>query len=206
MKKALGWALLPVMFLALSTLAQANDWSKVRVYRAGYEQGYRDGMVRGYGTATAASAAENTTTAKTPATPNGWGIRENTRKAIARDSRPLTTIMVTADSHVAIRDTPAGYPGGYLSNGYWGGSDYRDYGRGRYDHDLAYERSMDRGYLKGLEKGREDFRKHRDYDPARHKQYRNADDGYKSSYGDRRHYEADYRRAFEDGYRQAYRP
>ena len=65
---------------------------------------------------------------------------------------------------------------------------------------------MDRGYLKGLEKGREDFRKHRDFDPARHKQYRNADDGYKSSYGDRRNYEAGYRRAFEDGYRQAYRP
>jgi hypothetical protein len=39
-----------------------------------------------------------------------------------------------------------------------------------------------------MEKGREDYRKHRDYDPSRHTQYRNADDGYKPSYGDRRDY------------------
>jgi hypothetical protein len=65
---------------------------------------------------------------------------------------------------------------------------------------------MDRGYHDGLEKGREDCRKDRDYDPSRHKKYRNADDGYKSSYGDRRDYEAGYRRGFEEGYRLAYRP
>src|SRR5512135_3716025 len=47
MKRVLGCALLPVMFLALSALAQADSWSKEQVYRAGYEQGYRDAMVRG---------------------------------------------------------------------------------------------------------------------------------------------------------------
>jgi len=195
MKKALGWALLPAMFLTLSTLAQANDWSKVRVYRAGYEQGYRDGVVRGeHGYREDAGYAR-------------WmghkgeykkGYREGFQAAYHGNGHGR---FARRDPRYAGR-----HPGGYLSNGYWGGSDYRDYGRGRFDHDLAYERGMDRGYLKGLEKGREDFRKHRDFDPARHKQYRNADDGYKSSYGDRRNYEAGYRRAFEDGYRQAYRP
>jgi len=195
MKKALGWALLPAMFLTLSTLAQANDWSKVRVYRAGYEQGYRDGVVRGeHGYREDAGYAR-------------WmghkgeykkGYREGFQAAYHGNGHGR---FARRDPRYAGR-----HPGGYLSNGYWGGSDYRDYGRGRFDHDLAYERGMDRGYLKGLEKGREDFRKHRDFDPARHKQYRNADDGYKSSYGDRRNYEAGYRRAFEDGYRQSYRP
>jgi hypothetical protein len=195
MKKALGWALLPVMFLALSTLAQANDWSKVRVYRAGYEQGYHDGMVRGEH-----GYREDAGYAKWMGHKGEYkkGYREGFQAAYYDNGHGR---FARRDPRSAGRN-----PGGYLSNGYWGGSDYRDYGRGRYDHDLAYERGMDRGYLKGLEKGREDFRKHRDYDPARHKQYRNADDGYKSSYGDRRHYEADYRRAFEDGYRQAYRP
>jgi hypothetical protein len=195
MKKALGWALLPAMFLTLSTLAQANDWSKVRVYRAGYEQGYRAGMVRGeHGYREDAGYAK-------------WmGHRGEYKKGYREGFQ--AAYQGNAHGRFARRDPRyAGrHPGGYLSNGYWGGSDYRDYGRGRFDHDLAFERGMDRGYLKGLEKGREDFRKHRNSDPARHKQYRDADDGYKSSYGDRRNYEAGYRRAFEDGYRQAYRP
>ena len=195
MKKALGWALLPVMFLALSTLAQADDWSKVQVYRAGFEQGYRDGMVRGEH-----GYREDAGYAKWMGHKGEYqkGYREGFQAAYYDNGH----------GRFAPRDTryAGSYPGGHLSNGYWGGGDYRDYGRGRYDRDLAYERGTDRGYLKGLEKGREDFRNHRDYDPARHRQYRNADDGYKSSYGDRRDYEAGYRRAFEDGYRQAYRP
>jgi hypothetical protein len=182
------------MFLALSALAQANSWSKEQVYRAGYEQGYRDAMVRG-----------------------DHGYRDDSGYAKWMGHKGDYKKGYREGFQVGYYDNGHGgfgerypryartYPGGYPGNGYWGGSDYRDYGRGRSGYGPAYERSMDRGYHEGMDRGREDFQKHRDYDPSRHKRYRNADDGYKSSYGDRRDYEAGYRRAFEDGYRQAYR-
>ncbi len=182
------------MFLALSASAQAKSWSKEQVYRAGYEQGYRDAMARGdHGYRDDSGYA------------NWMGHKGDYRKGYHEGFQ----VGHYDDGHGrfaeryprSARTDPGGYPG----NGYWGGNDYRDYGRGHNGYGLSYERGMDRGYHEGMDKGREDFRKHREYDPSRHKQYRNADDGYKSSYGDRQDYEAGYRRAFEDGYRQAYR-
>lgn len=62
-----------------------------------------------------------------------------------------------------------------------------------------------RGYEDGLQKGREDARGNRDFDPVRHSWYRNANRGYDNNDGSRERYRVIYREAFEDGYQNAYR-
>src|SRR5512139_2192685 len=85
----------------------------------------------------------------------------------------------------------SGYPGGYSSYGYTRGG--RD--------DYAYRN----GYQDGVEKGLEDTRKHRSYDPPRHRRYRNGDHNYERWYGPKEYYESVYRDGFRAGYDQAYR-
>jgi len=65
-------------------------------------------------------------------------------------------------------------------------------------------RAYDKGYREGLDEGRNDARRNRDYAPSRHSEYRNADDGYHRDYGDREFYRRVYRRGFDIGYREAY--
>ena len=82
------------------------------------------------------------------------------------------------------------------------------YGGGR-NRDAGYAREIERraydtGYREGLEEGRNDARRGRDYAPSRHGEYRNADDGYHRDYGDREYYRRTYRRGFDIGYREAY--
>ena len=67
-------------------------------------------------------------------------------------------------------------------------------------HRIGYER----GYDDGLRQGERDFRKHRRYDPWRHKRYRKADKGYKRRYGSRFVYSQGYRSGYRDGYRLGY--
>ena len=57
----------------------------------------------------------------------------------------------------------------------------------------------------GLEKGREDVRKRRLFDPLRHEWYREGDRHYKNEYGSRQHYENVYREGFKEGYERGYR-
>ena len=61
------------------------------------------------------------------------------------------------------------------------------------------------GYRDGLLKGREDAGDRDSYDPNRHSWYRSADRGYESRYGAKDDYQAAYRRAFLEGYNEAYR-
>ena len=61
------------------------------------------------------------------------------------------------------------------------------------------------GYRDGLFKGREDAEDRDDYDPSRHSWYRSADRGYESRYGTKDDYREQYRRAFLEGYNEAYR-
>lgn len=89
-------------------------------------------------------------------------------------------------------DDRYGYPGGgygYPGNGGYG------YGREGYS----------RGFEDGLRKGREDGRDGDRFDPMRHKDYRNADDGYNRRYGSKDAYRASYRDGFRQGYERGYR-
>ena len=61
------------------------------------------------------------------------------------------------------------------------------------------------GYEDGFEEGRDDGRDRDRYDPVRHGDYRDADDGYYRDYGPKQAYENNYRAGFRQGYEGGYR-
>ena len=65
--------------------------------------------------------------------------------------------------------------------------------------------AYDNGVRDGLEKGREDMRRNRSFDPRRHEWYRDGDRNYNNRYGSRDQYKVDYRSGFNQGYDQGYR-
>jgi flagellar biosynthesis/type III secretory pathway protein FliH len=91
-----------------------------------------------------------------------------------------------------------GSPGVYGNRGYGG---YGNYG-GRYGY---YSPAFDNGARDGYEKGQEDIRKNRSFDPLRHSWYRSGDRHYEREYGSRDEYKNVYRRGFQEGYQRGYR-
>ena len=105
-------------------------------------------------------------------------------------------------------DFRRGYASGYRS-GYYNvrgdvvqdRRDDRRPGRGRGYQEPAFARGYSDGWEKGLDDGRDRDR----YDPARHGDYRSADDGYQRSYGSKDAYRNNYRSGFRQGYEDGYR-
>jgi hypothetical protein len=64
--------------------------------------------------------------------------------------------------------------------------------------------AFDNGYADGYEKGLDDGRDRRAYDPVRHQWYRQGDRGYDSRYGSRAQYQNVYRDGFRSGYEAGY--
>jgi hypothetical protein len=89
----------------------------------------------------------------------------------------------------------------------YGQGTYRDRGpyanRGYYRE--AERRAYDNGFRDGIRAGERDGRSNRRFEPSRHGDWRNANDGYRREYGDPNFYRRTYRSAFESGYSQAYR-
>jgi len=79
---------------------------------------------------------------------------------------------------------------------------YGGYG-GRGGRDLE-RRAYDYGYREGQQEGQNDARRGRDFSYARHDEYRDADQGYRRSEGDREYYRRSYRQGFQTGYTEAY--
>lgn len=77
-----------------------------------------------------------------------------------------------------------------------------DYGYGRND---IYQVAQDQGYRDGYQRGSEDARDGDRYNPEGSSQYRNADRGYRSEYGNKEEYRRIYRDAFRRGYDESYR-
>jgi hypothetical protein len=77
---------------------------------------------------------------------------------------------------------------------------YPNYGGSSGYYDVAFNN----GYTDGMEKGREDVREQRMYDPSRHSRYRSADHLYERQYGSKDQYKSDYRQGFIDGYDAAF--
>jgi hypothetical protein len=82
------------------------------------------------------------------------------------------------------------------------------YGSG-YPRDRAYARDVERraydnGFREGLEEGRKDARRNRDFSYQRHDEYRDGDRGYHRGDGDRDFYRRSYRQGFQAGYSEAY--
>jgi hypothetical protein len=67
------------------------------------------------------------------------------------------------------------------------------------------EPAFARGYDEGRQRGLQDGRAGERYDPARHRTYRNADDGYSEAYGSKEAYRNNYRAGFREGYEDGYR-
>jgi flagellar biosynthesis/type III secretory pathway protein FliH len=92
------------------------------------------------------------------------------------------------------RPGPYSSPGPYRQQGgygAWGGG--------------YYSPAFDNGAREGYEKGREDARKNRSFDPRRHEWYRDGDRHYEREYGSREVYKDVYRRGFQQGYERGYR-
>jgi hypothetical protein len=89
----------------------------------------------------------------------------------------------------------------------YGQGPYRDRGRyddGRYSREFE-RRAYDNGFREGLRQGERDGRDNRRFDPQRHREWRNADDGFRREYGDHNLYRRSFRSGFEAGYSQSYR-
>ncbi len=106
--------------------------------------------------------------------------------------------------------------GGYgNSGGYGNDRDYRRdgpytqrggaYPGGGYRYPGQVNVAVQGGLDDGYEKGVEDARKNRSFDPLRHAWYRAGDRHYEGRYGSREQYKDVYRRAFKDGYERGYR-
>jgi hypothetical protein len=68
----------------------------------------------------------------------------------------------------------------------------------------ARRAAFDTGYRDGLKRGEQAARDRRQLDVERERDYRDADNGYNRSFGDRRTYANSYRGGFTQGYREAY--
>lgn len=115
----------------------------------------------------------------------------------------------------------AGYSEGYQRVAPRGG--YGDYGNGRDDRRGPYNQrggtypggsygnpaqvniAVQIGLDDGYEKGVEDARKNRSFDPLRHAWYRAGDRRYEGRFGSREQYKDLYRQGFKEGYERGYR-
>ena len=111
-----------------------------------------------------------------------------------------------ANGRTVPRQDVYGYPGVYgnsyptrAPDPYYGVQG--PYGNNRYAYSAAYPNGLN----DGIEKGREDARKGRSFDPLRQAWYREGTRHYKSEYGTKQQYANVYRDAFREGYERGYR-
>jgi len=195
-------AMLPALVTAAPVLAQPperggrGEADRERVaygngYQTGYDNGARDkrsGQLEEFGNDRDYREADR-----------GYDPRGGDRDAYRENFR---------------RGYAAGYVEGYrgMERRARGRELSRDAGQGRGDRPrgssglpplarIAYEA----GYRDGYDKGREDLRDQREFDPTRHAWYRDGDRGYDLRYGDRGQYRAQYRAGFAEGYGDGFR-
>lgn len=91
------------------------------------------------------------------------------------------------------RDDRYGRNGSYGNNGGYGG------------YNNIYRAAQNQGYQAGVYTGSSDAQRGQNYNPQRSHYYRNATDGYNSSYGNREGYKQAYRDGFLRGYDEGFR-
>jgi len=157
----------------------------------------------------------------------GWGLGRdnddrqafkegyNQGKSDARHNRrfdPDNNRWRERDDRQAFR---SGYERGFReSGGFYGNGRDRDwdhdgdrdrggYGRGGYGG-YGGNAARQNGYQDGLNDGARDRRTGHSNRPTQDGNYKHADHGYNSSYGDKNYYKQAYRQAYENGYQQGY--
>ena len=119
-----------------------------------------------------------------------------TRSDIARRSAASRATEETTAGipRIPARGVPTDQQGPYPSRS----GDYRNGGG-------YYTPAFDNGARDGYEKGQEDVRKRRSFDPLRHSWYRSGDRHYENRYGSREQYKDVYRQGFQQGYERGFR-
>jgi flagellar biosynthesis/type III secretory pathway protein FliH len=175
--------------LALAAPASAQGFGDAaydRGYREGVQQGERDGR-DGH-----AYAIESNRIYRDG--DRGYERRDGSRDSYRNDFR---------------RGFSSGYRDGYdrvrvnSRNGAWG----REVQSGQWPRDRRgyQEPAFARGYSDGWQQGADDGRDRDRYDPVRHGDYKDGDNGYERSYGSKDAYKNNYRSGFRQGYEEGYR-
>jgi len=72
------------------------------------------------------------------------------------------------------------------------------------DRNYGYQQARQQGYSYGINVGAADAQRGQSYSPQRSRYWRNATEGYNSSYGNRGQYKQVFRDGFEQGYREGF--
>jgi len=106
---------------------------------------------------------------------------------------------------VASSSAQAQYPWGYERDRRERRDDDRYRRDDRYrDRYYGSQVARQQGYSYGMNVGAADAQRGQNYDPQRSRYYRNATEGYNSSYGNKGQYKQVFRDAFEQGYRDGF--
>jgi hypothetical protein len=174
-------ALITLIALPASADAQGRAFG-LGQNRAQYDRGYRDGLNDGERDARQGRA---------------FDYNNDRRLSRQRDEFRRGYFEGYRAGYERIRGAARGARSSRGNNGYYGGARTP---RGGYQ-DPAFAR----GYSDGFERGLDDARDRDRYDPVRHRDYRDADDGYFREYGPKAAYENNYRAGFRQGYEEGYR-
>ena len=120
----------------------------------------------------------------------------------------LALFLILGFTTIASTRVQAQYPWGYerrdRDDRYQRDRDRDDRYRDRRDNRYNYEAARQQGYSYGMNVGASDAQHGQSYNPQRSHYWRNATEGYNSSYGNRNQYRDVFRSAFEQGYREGY--
>lgn len=176
------------------------------VYRIAADQGYRDGIERGSKDARDRERFNPDNASQYKKATNGYRSEYGNKDAYKQAYREGFRRGYDA----GFRQYNNSGNGGYYPNDdpYYGNNDPygRNGGYGR--NDVGYA-AQEQGYRDGLNQGAEHARDGKRYDPQGTRRYKNADEGYRSEYGNKDEYRRVYRdsfvRGYEEGYRRDYR-
>ena len=196
----------------LGPVARYNaDDAQVSYYearRTAYDRGYREGFDEGRNDARRNERFAYQDEREFQRADNGYhrsfGDRERYRQVFRQGYASGYSEAYSRNSRSAQYDPRSGYgrPNGpYAQQGGYGGWN-GPYGNNRGGY---YTPAFENGARDGFEKGQEDARKNRSFDPRRHSWYRSGDRHYDDRYGPREQYKDVYRRGFQQGYEEGFR-
>jgi hypothetical protein len=152
--------------------------------------------------------------------PSAWGMavakhpaREVVQMKLNYSSKKvggyfLALFLILGFTAIASTDVQAQYPWGYerrdRDDRYRRDRD-RDYRDDRYRRSAyGYQVARQQGYSYGMNVGAADAQRGQSYNPQRSRYWRNATEGYNSSFGNRGQYKQIFRDAFAQGYRDGW--
>src|SRR6266404_5998223 len=185
--KVIGMAVVAMLFVAGMAIAQDRYGGSLNAKEHGYQHGYRDGLRQGREDLYR-HEEHNFNTGEFKRADEGYDRYMGEHDDFQHGYR---------DGYKAGYDD--GYYGRQMRSDIYGLEDADAYSRWGYS-DVA----QDTGYRDGLQAGRQDFDRRKDYRPEKHDAYEDADHGYHKSYGDKNRYKELYRRGFMRGYQDAF--